>query len=484
MRARWSLPIFFLLAAFSTARAEPATSEGARAIEQGYIDYFGKAVIDKGIVTVTPSGEDYVVSWDLQKAIDLADAHEMSLRADPLVYTLTRRDGGWTVRADHLPSLAIGMPTDKGRLNGAVDFSGFHTETLFDAGRKDFLRSIAAADALTMKFHVGEPTQRADIDIVESGLSSETRVKTPENGAGVDIAMAQSVTHLTETVVSAPSESDSAPTKVAYDVATLGGQLAISGLRAREIADLWKYVVAHAQDPQAPPDIKLRVHTILPLWNDIRAGADMHDLALNTPIGEARLKTFGETLLLTGFTADAAAEIGLKIDELAFKSAMLPDWADRFSPASLTLGLRVADRGLDKVAELALADPNFGDKGDISPETQDKIDEILLSGDPKLVLSPSRLTTPFVDLAMEGEAAFEAGSPKGRFTISADGLDKTIALIGEVAKSMPDAENIALAVALIKGLATTGPDGRLVWKVEVSSSGEVTVNGTPLPTGK
>ena len=486
MRARWSLPIFFLIAAFSGARAAPATTEGAKAIEQDYIDYFSRAVVDKGIVTVTPSGEDYVVSWNLQKTIDLADNPEISVRVDPLVYKLTPRDGGWTVKADHLPSLTIGLTTDKGRMNGTVDFSGFHIETSFDAGRKDFLRSIAAADALTMKFHSGEAAaQPADIDLVEAGLSGETRVKTPDDGAGVDVAMAHSVTHLTETVISAPSSSDAGmPTKFVYDAGNAGGQFAVAGLRAREIADLWKYVLAHIKDAQAPPDLRQRVHAILPLRNDIHAGADVHDLVLTTSIGEARLKTFGETLSLTGFTADAAAEVGVKIDALAVKSPMLPAWAEQFSPASLTLGLRVADRGLDKVAELALADPSFGDKGDLSSETQDKIDQVLLSGAPKLFLSPSRLTTPFLDLAVEGEAGIEAGAPTGRFTVSADGLDKTITLIGEIAKSMPDAQNVALAMALVKGLATTGPDGRLVWKVEVSSSGDVTINGTPMPTGK
>lgn len=484
MRARWSLPIFFLIAALSGAQAAPATSEGAEVIERNYVDYFGKAVVDKGLVSVTPSGEDYVVSWNLQKVIDLANNADLSVRVDPLVYKLTPRDGGWTVTADHLPSLTIDMPTDKGRLNGAVDFSGFHIETLFDAGRQEFLRSVAAADALTMKFNVADPTQRADIDLVESGLTTETRARTSDSGAGVDIAIAESAAHLTETVVSTPSDSQTAPTKLAYDVARLGGQFAITGLRAREIADLWKYVLAHIQDAQAPPDLKQRVQAILPMWNEIHADAEMHDLVLKTPFFDTQLKTLGETASLTGFTGEAAAEVSVKIEDLAFKSTMLPDWADQLSPVSLTLGLRVADRGLDKVAELALADPHFGDKGDLSPETQDKIDEVLLAGDPKLVLAPSRLKTPFLDLAIEGEAAIEAGAPKGRFTVSADGLDKTIALLGQIAKSEPDAQSVALGIALVKGLATTGPDGRLQWKVEVSSSGDVTINGTPLPTGK
>jgi hypothetical protein len=148
------------------------------------------------------------------------------------------------------------------------------------------------------------------------------------------------------------------------------------------------------------------------------------------------------------------------------------------------LDLRLTGKGLDEVAELALDDPNFGDKGDLSPETQDKISQVLLAGRPKVALSPGRFTTPMLDLAFEGEASADTGAPSARFTFSADGLDKTIALLGEIARTEPDLRTAVLGVTFLKGLAATGPDGRLVWKVEVTQSGEVVVNGTPLPSDK
>ena len=72
MQARW------LLLGSSRDRAPrprasplPPRRTARKAIEQGYVDYFSHAVVDKGIVSVAPDGEDYVVAWDLQKAIDL-----------------------------------------------------------------------------------------------------------------------------------------------------------------------------------------------------------------------------------------------------------------------------------------------------------------------------------------------------------------------------------------------------------------------------
>lgn len=485
MQARWFSSAFLVIAASSAGLAAPATSEGAKEIEQRYVDFFSKAVIDNGVVSVAPDGEDYVVAWDLQKALDLAGPPKGALRIERFSYTLTPAgEGAWTIKADRFPSLAFDVPTDKGKATGTLDLSGFHLETAYDASQVNFLRSVVAAESLAGKFHIADVARSADIDLAESGISVETRAKTSDSGAGVDVAVAQSVKSLTETVAAPPPTGQGAPIKMTYNVGGGVGGAAITGLRAREIGDFWKYVVAHMDDADVPAQWKQRLRAALPIWTNLQANAEFHDLTLHTPMVDATLKTLGETVGLSGLIADGAAEIGVKIDELAFKSALLPSWADELSPASLSLNLRVAGKGLDEVAELALDDPNFGGQDDLSPETQDKISQIVLAGRPRLVLSPGRFTTPLLDLAFEGEASADTGAPSARFTFSADGLDKTIALLDEIARSEPDLQTAVLGVTFLKGLATTGPEGRLVWKVEVTQGGEVLVNGTPLPSDK
>ncbi len=485
MYARWLSSVLVLIATSCACLAAPATPEGAKTIEQGYIDYFGKGVVDEGVVSVAPDGEDYVVSWDLQKAIDLAGLPEGAMRIERFSYTLTPGDeSAWTVKADRFPSASFDVPTDKGKVAGTIDLSGFRLETAYDAAAANFLRSLIGTDLLAAKFHVADGTRGDDLDFEETGISIETRAKTSDSGVGVDVAVAQSTRSLTETVVAPSPDGQGAPVKVTYTVGGGGGGAAISGLRAREIGDLWKYVVAHLEDLEAPAELKPRLRATLPLWNSLQGDAEIHDLTLQMPMVEATLKTLDETIRLSGFTAEGVAEIGVKIDRLAFQSPLLPSWAEQLSPASLNFDVRVTDGGLDEVARLALDDPNFGGKGDLSSETQDRINAVLLDGRPKVALSPGRFTTPTLDLAFEGEASVENGAASGHFTFSADGLDKTIALLEDIAKSQPDLESAALGVTFIKGLATTDPNGRLVWKVDVTEAGEVLVNGTTLPTGK
>jgi hypothetical protein len=162
---------------------------------------------------------------------------------------------------------------------------------------------------------------------------------------------------------------------------------------------------------------------------------------------------------------------------------MAPSWTSQLNPLSLKLAVALTDRGVGEAARLALKDPQFGQSGDLSPETQAAINQAIKAGDPKILLLPGRLTTPILDLAFEGSARVDATTPSATFKISADSLDKTLALATELGQSSPDLQSGVLALSLVKGLARTGADGRLEWDVVIEGD-KVTVNGSPLPTGK
>jgi hypothetical protein len=485
MRAPWPSAAFLLVATTSAPLAAPATLDGAQAIERGYAEAFGKAAIDKGVVSVAPDGDDYLVSWDLQKALDLAGSPGGALRIGRFSYRLIPAgEGAWTATADRFPSLAFDVPTDKGKVTGALDLTGFRLDAAYDAAQANFLRALVAVDSLADKFHVAGSDRAADFDLAESGISIETRAKTSDSGAGVDVAIAHSVKSLSEAILAPPPSGQGAPVAATYRIGAIAGGAAISGLRAREIGDWWKEVVAHNEGADAAVELNRRLRAALPLWNDLKTNGELHDLALQTPMAEATMKTFAEKVVLSGLAADGAAQIGVTIDELRFKSPLLPPWADQLSPVSFRFDLSLAVKGLDQAAELALDDPALDGKGELSPQTPDKIAAVLVAGRPKLTLSPGRLTTPMLDLTFEGEASIATGAPSGHFTFTADGLDKTIALFEEVAKTEPDFQPVALGLIFAKGLSTTGADGRLAWKVDVDEAGEVSVNGAPLPTEK
>jgi hypothetical protein len=228
--------------------------------------------------------------------------------------------------------------------------------------------------------------------------------------------------------------------------------------------------------------LKALLQSALPLWREIRTDAKLDDLQFQMPFGTATMKSLGEAIDLSGFTASGFAEFDLKLKDFEVSSTRLPGWVSSLSPASFDLSVRLTGEDWDQAARIALDDPHVGESGDLSPETSDQIMQVLLTGHPKIVLAPGHLKIPALDLAFEGEASVAAGAPTAHFNVSADSLDKTIALLEDFAKVQPEAQSALLGVTLLKGLATTSADGRLVWEIEANREA-LTVNGSPLPVG-
>ncbi len=70
--------------------------------------------------------------------------------------------------------------------------------------------------------------------------------------------------------------------------------------------------------------------------------------------------------------------------------------------------------------------------------------------------------------------------PSGRLTVTATGLDPSIAMLQKAAATDPSAAQILAQFVAAKNLAKPNPDGSFVWVVEAQGSDSLTINGVPL----
>jgi hypothetical protein len=470
-----------LVVPFSSAFAETATPEGAKSLEQTYAAYFTQAAIDEGIVTIAPDHDGYLVTWDLQKVVALSGI-EGAIKIDTLSYRIVPEAAdAWTLQGDRLPHVSFHIPNPPSQRSGALDFQGVGLEVAYDPQASEFLRSRLGIETMEGDFQTSDGERSSDAKIVQQGIVLETRAKPSANSDGLDLAIAEAFKSLSETESAPPSVGRGEPAQMNYGISGTVADATFTGLRAREIGEIWKYVAAHFDADEPPPELRARTKAALPFWNQLSAHAEIRQVNFGTPQGAAQLESLRETLNLTGFTKTGAAEIGLDIDGMTLKSELLPPWGGEFWPASLSLDLMASSDGWDEAARVAIDDPSFLADGDLSSETRDKISKILAAGHPKFVLKPGHLRIPTLDLKFEGEARIETGGPVAHFNISVDSLEKTLKLLTEVAKTEPDITPIILGVTFLKGLATTDAEGRLVWEVVATADGEVTVNGTLMP---
>ncbi len=473
-----------LIAAASPALAADVTEEGAKQIEGAYAAYFTHGVIDKGILTIKPDSDAYLVSWDLQKAAEAMGAKPENFTTGMFAYRLKpEANDGWSWSSSAFPHLTFDAVTPTGHTKGDLDFTGFSLGGAYDATQEPFLTNKVSLSAVNGDITETDPTAKSQIRFSESDLSAEARARTNADGE-VDFALVHALGQLTEVV--SPLGESGAGQQVKIDSSFSAGGGAIIGLKAREIGALWRAVVAKAasKDNGKPPEgFSDLVSAAMPLWKEMTTDLRLKDFKVGGDLGGATIAEIGETFKISGLADEGRIEVGADIAQLTIDSPLAPAWTSKLTPLSAKFGFALADKGVGEAVRLALKDPNFAEGRDLTPETQAAIDAAIKAGEPRIDLLPGHLQAPIIDLTYEGSALIDSSKVQAHLKVSADSLDKTLALASELGESDPDFRSVGLALTFVKGLATDGADGRLNWDVAVDGD-KVTVNGSPLPTGK
>lgn len=478
------------VSAFAAMAAAPPASAaadkaGAEAILRDYAAIFGKIVDAKGLVSVTPSGADYQVAWHLQKLFDMMRTADFKgeIKAGDYVYRLTPSSpDGWTASANLFPALSFKGATKQGVASGAINFRGFAFSGAYAPDKPDFHHSTTSVDSAEMNFEIPDPKAKGTISVVESGLAIETQAKTAADGS-VDAAFAQKVKSIVEKIhVQGETAGD-----FTFTTGESGAAVTIEGLRSAPFMELWRWTTANAAAPPTPATqagFKTRAAAMLPLWNAVKADADIADMKFASAFGDVGVKSLRQTFRFSGFDHLGVAEVGWKVEGLTASSPLMPHIADEFLPAALDLDMKISVEGVDEMARAALDDPNFQTQKPLSQATQDKIAAIAKRGSPKLVVAPGHFTTPAIDLAFEGEMALQDPVPTAHFVVKAKNFDKSVELAGKIGALYGDPAHWTVALAFVKGLAKDGDEGQLVWSVDLSADGKVKVNGQEMPTDK
>ena len=467
-----------LALSLGAANADPATQDGAKAMAAAYAAWFSPAALEKGILAVAAEGDDYVVTWDLAKALAAADA-PAGVTVAPFVYRVTPTlEGGWFAHTASLPGLSFSSAGKEE--SGAIAFDGFRFDGLFDPDAADFFRSKLTLGAVKMDIRTKSGAQMQRVVLTQDGLAGDLRVRPGEDEGGVDLRLSQSVASSGERTSAVDSEQhETGASETRQGAAT--GQSVVTGWRAAAFGDLWRFLVAHAQSgPPSGEDLKPKLAALLPLWKEISGEVEVGDVAVTFPGGSLSLKSAGEDVKMSGLLPQSSATLALAVKDLTVELDAAPDWVKTLWPLTLALQLEGGIEGLDRAAEIALDDPELFKSGDLGADAKAAIVQTLASGHPHLALSETRLASPLIDATFAGEAHFGESGPEASGKITADDLDKLLAAIARIAESEPDARQFLFLATFVRGLAKS-EDGRLVWNLEYVAPNAVKVNGQLFP---
>ncbi|MBV9590473.1 MAG: hypothetical protein JO310_12805, partial [Hyphomicrobiales bacterium] len=474
----------FLVGAAATlgprpALAESATSEGAKALAQSLIPYFGQSAFDRGLMSVTPKGEAYEVRFDLQGIVDgfglpkgVLQIDTLSLLAAPLP------DGNWKISCDNFPKFVFGVPMPpRGDLSVAMSSSGRMFEGIYDPKLAAFLSSTDKLAAFDFKLR----TPDSEIAAAATNIDISSQSKGLPDGS-VSGKVQEIVRRTRETITSEPrtlGNPQSTPLTVSYDIGPISYEVSFEAARAKELLDLAAFFVTHQglQEIIAHQDeLRNTALSAFPLFKSLDATAKAEEAALDTPAGRVGAKSIVQTLHQTGLAARSATEIGVIIDGLSMPSRLIPAWASPLVPTSLDVDLKFEMNDLDKIAHAALAGMDLRSDHPPDPGKTMALMAMAMGSEPKLTLAPGHMSAPGLELYYHGDMVL-LPQPVGTLTLEAEGLDKALARLQDAAKSNPELQQAVLGMNVAKGLAKPGAQGRSIWVIAYGADGAVSVNG-------
>ncbi len=468
-----------LPAAAAAPNATQQEADRLRGVFQRYVG--GPAPDGAGSVTVAPEGAAYRASFDLQQMTRPFEDLGVTVEAATQSFVLAPNDDGtWHVTSDAMPPLVIHLKDQ----TITMKTSTYRFEGTYDPKLGLFLDQRMTQDGATTDQEAPALAQHR-----RSGHVVLSQKAAPVDGGRADVDIHSGVSDVTGqmTMRSPPPkasvavEPTSPPLDISYTLPAATVDLHMDRLRAWSLLDLWAFFVAHPNREAitaSQEDLRALLKAALPIVGGLKEGGSLEGLSIQTQAGEIKVGKMAGSLDVADLAGAGRVASVLSIDGLTLPSSTLPPWATGLLPTALDLSYSATGSNIDAAAREAVEDFDLKHDG-LTPEQSEKIGHIFWPGEGKVVLAPSRIASPLLEIKLEGEASISP-VPAGHLDVTGTGLDKAIAALQAVAATDASAGQVLAQFVMAKNLAKQNPDGSYLWAIEAGANGPLTVNGIPL----
>ena len=485
MTIRYRPALFALLASTmlaaspAMALAPAATPEGAQKLAASFQTYFGKyASAETGIVTVTPEGSAYRVSIDPARIGKQLAGSGFALEMKPLELMLSEvGDGTWNVVSSGIPSFSLKGPDG---FEEQVNYLNFKQEGVFDPALGMFrsLKSAGDGVAITARNKVMDQIQTM-------GPSTSTLTTVPVGPKVGDVTAEGTISKydVQITLPASPGVKPGPAKQVAINLNSGTFTLGMKEFHSRDALDLLAFFVANP-DKEAivakQADLKALMRNVMPGFASVTESVSFKDLSVTTAEGVFAGKNLGFALDISGAVPNSHYHIALKGTDLTYPAKMLPEWMTGLVPTLFDTSIQVSGMDFGAAASESIEDFSLATTPSISGADASKIFQKLMpAGYATLTLPPGHIASGLLDVKYDGIMTFGERQMAGKFNITAAGMDKAVEKLTAAMQKDPSAAQAFGALSVAKGLGKPGPDGTLVWVVEMTPDRKVLINGAP-----
>ena len=463
----------------STAFAE-ATDEGAADLVEMFQTYLGPT---EGVVTVAVDGDAYTVTLDAAPLAGMAAEAGATSSMTPLVLTLSDNgDGTWDVSQDQAMTVAFTLPgqSDYTSTYGSMTFDGVFDEALmtFSSGKGE------VSDAKTVQKmtdpNMGEMS-------AETSVATMTYEMTGAAGAsgGVDGTYTFSATGYSGSFVTPASES-MPPMTIGFTVDTIVQTGPMTGLRPDAVLKSLAWFVANPSEDAMLAN-KAAMKTILsegiPLFDSLAADVVAKGIAVTTPMGDVGIAEMSVVVEMNGVVSDGKFREAISISGLTLPEGVIPPWAVPILPTDISFDVQITDFDPAAAAQVALGlfDLPAGTEPDAAFGAS-LLAALMPNQTVTIGLNPGGISGDGYALTYEGSmvAGPEQPMPTGTALITLTGLDRLQAALDAAPDDIKG--QAMMGVGMAQGMAKADGD-KLVWEIDASTPGTVSVNGMPMMGG-
>ncbi len=474
------LAILPLVLSGSAAFAE-ATEDGAAALTEMFQTYLGST---EGVVSVEVDGDDYVLTLDAAPFAAMAAEAGGTASLSPVIMTLTDSgDGTWDVAQDQALSMAFSVP---GKIDAKVEIASFKSEGVFDEALMTFSSSSSEMTGITLVETVNDPNSgEMKIDV---SVASGTYDTTGAAGAagGVDSTFTMSMTGLTENIMT-PAQEGMPAMPISLTAATMTQSGKVDGMRPDAIYQIMAWFVANPSEEAMTANkagLKSIIQGGIPFFSAITSTSSMMNVAVTTPMGAVGMAELGVDIDLNGLVPEGKLREAIRVKGLTLPEALIPAWVVPILPNDASFDFQVTDFDPAGAATVALgafdlpagAAPDAAFEGNLMAALMPK-------STVTIGLNPSAISGDGYQLTYEGSMVAGPSSPvpTGTARITLTGIEKLQAALDAAPDDIKG--QAMMGVGMAQGMAKPGPNGELVWEIDASTPGSLSVNGTPMMGG-
>jgi hypothetical protein len=455
-----------------------ATEQGAAHLTHVFQTYLGTTA---GAVTVALDGDNYIVTLNVTPAVMQVPGATSSMT--PLELTLTDKgDGTWHVAQDQAISFNVNEP---GQAVIKEEIASLKSEGVFDEALMSFTSATGKMSGITITQDIttaGQPPVKSDLALQDGTF---TLTGSAAAGGGVDNTFLVTMTGLTGSMAIS-SEAGAPAMPITYSADSLTETGKIDGMRMDALYKAIAWMVAHPDEAAMKSD-KAGLKTILqegfPLFSTLAATGSLKNFVITTPMGNVGMAEMGIAVDMNGVVPDGKLREAFTVTGLTLPEGIIPTWAVPIVPQKFSVDFQVTDfdAAAAAVVALRLFDLPAGTEPDAAFEKA-LLTALLPKGTATFGLNPGAVAGNGYELTYQGTmvAGPDMAMPTGTATVTLTGIDK---LQAAVAAAPDDIKAQAtMGVAMAQGMAKQDGD-KLVWEIDASTPGSLSVNGLKMMGG-